>query len=219
MKEKIQKLKNNKILKIIGNIIYTIIFIIVLFILIIAILQRTTNNEITLFGYRIFVVATGSMVPEYEVGDVLVSKEVEPSTIQVGDDIVYKGKEGSFKDKIVTHQVIMIEKENENYRIQTKGIANTKADPEITQNEVIGKVIYKMGILSLLQRAMSNNYVFYFVVFVPIVLLTFRQILKSRLDDDEDDEDQENDEDEKDRDKKHKNNDKNSNKEKTNKKS
>lgn len=191
MKEKIQKLKNNKILKIIGNIIYTIIFIIVLFILIIAILQRTTNNEITLFGYRIFVVATGSMVPEYEVGDVLVSKEVDPATIQVGDDIVYEGKEGSFKDKIVTHQVIMIEKENENYRIQTKGIANTKADPEITQNEVIGKVIYKMGVLSLLQRAMSNNYVFYFVVFVPIVLLTFRQVLKSRLDDEEEDDDDE----------------------------
>ena len=186
MKEKIQKLKNNKILKIIGNIIYTIIFIIVLFILIIAILQRTTNNEITLFGYRIFVVATGSMAPEYNVGDVLVSKEVDPATIQVGDDIVYEGKEGSFKDKIVTHQVIMIEKENENYRIQTKGIANTKADPEITQNEVIGKVIYKMGLLSLLQRAMSNNYVFYFVVFVPIVLLTFRQIIRSRLDDDDD---------------------------------
>ena len=191
MKEKIQKLKNNKILKIIGNIIYTIIFIIVLFILIIAILQRTTNNEITLFGYRIFVVATGSMVPEYEVGDVLVSKEVDPATIQVGDDIVYEGKEGSFKDKIVTHQVIMIEKENDNYRIQTKGIANTKEDPEITQNEVIGKVIYKMGVLSLLQRAMSNNYVFYFVVFVPIVLLTFRQVLKSRLDDDDEEDEEE----------------------------
>ena len=215
MKEKIQKLKNNKILKIIGNILYAIIFIIVLFILIIAILQRTTNNEITLFGYRIFVVATGSMVPEYEVGDVLVSKEVDPATIQVGDDIVYEGKEGTFKDKIVTHQVIMIEKENDNYRIQTKGIANTKADPEITQNEVIGKVIYKMGVLSLLQRAMSNNYVFFFIVFVPIVLLTFRQILKSRLDDDDEDEEQENDENEKDHDKKHKINNKTSNKNKT----
>lgn len=215
MKEKIQKLKNNKILKIIGNILYAIIFIIVLFILIIAILQRTTNNEITLFGYRIFVVATGSMVPEYEVGDVLVSKEVDPSTIQVGDDIVYEGKEGTFKDKIVTHQVIMIEKENDNYRIQTKGIANTKADPEITQNEVIGKVIYKMGVLSLLQRAMSNNYVFFFIVFVPIVLLTFRQFIKSRLDDDDEDEEQENDENEKDHDKKHKINNKTSNKNKT----
>ena len=96
MKEKIQKLKNNKILKIIGNILYAIIFIIVLFILIIAILQRTTNNEITLFGYRIFVVATGSMVPEYEVGDVLVSIEVVPECINVVEVFLFDCKDGTF---------------------------------------------------------------------------------------------------------------------------
>lgn len=187
MKEKIQKIKNNKVLKIIGNIIYTILFIFVLLILIIAILQRTTNNEVTLGGYRIFVVATGSMIPKYEVGDVLVSKEIAPEDIKVGDDIVYTGKEGSFKDKVVTHQVIFIEKENEDYRIITKGIANTGEDPEITQNEVMGKVIYKLGLLSVFQRAVSNNYVFYFVVFVPIALITFRQIRNAVLSEEDED--------------------------------
>ena len=186
MKEKIQKIKNNKVLKIIGNIIYLIIFIFILLILAVAVLQRTTNNEVTLGGYRIFVVATGSMIPKYEVGDVLVSKEIAPEEIKVGDDIVYTGKEGSFKDKVVTHQVIFIEKENENYRIITKGIANTGEDPEITQNEVMGKVIYKLGLLSFFQRAVSNNYVFYFLVFVPIVLITYRQIRNATLSEEED---------------------------------
>ena len=189
MKEKIQKIKNNKVLKIIGNIIYVIIFIFILLILAVAVLQRTTNNEVTLCGYRIFVVATGSMVPKYEVGDVLVSKEIPPEEIKVGDDIVYTGKEGSFKDKVVTHQVIFIEKENENYRIITKGIANTGEDPEITQNEVMGKVIYKLGLLSFFQRAVSNNYVFYFVVFVPIALITYRQIRNAAESIEEEDED------------------------------
>lgn len=181
MKEKIQKIKNNKVLKIIGNIIYVIIFIFILLILAVAVLQRTTNNEVTLCGYRIFVVATGSMIPKYEVGDVLVSKEIPPEDIKVGDDIVYTGKEGSFKDKVVTHQVIFIEKENENYRIITKGIANTAQDPEITQEQVMGKVIYKLGLLSFFQRVVSNNYVFYFVVFVPIVLIMYRQIRNAAL--------------------------------------
>ena len=189
MKEKIQKIKNNKVLKIIGNIIYVIIFIFILLILAVAVLQRTTNNEVTLCGYRIFVVATGSMVPKYEVGDVLVSKEIPPEEIKVGDDVVYTGKEGSFKDKVVTHQVIFIEKENENYRIITKGIANTGEDPEITQNEVMGKVIYKLGLLSFFQRAVSNNYVFYFVVFVPIALITYRQIRNAAESIEEEDED------------------------------
>ena len=147
----------------------------------VAVLQRTTNNEVTLCGYRIFVVATGSMIPKYEVGDVLVSKEIPPEDIKVGDDIIYTGKEGSFKDKVVTHQVIFIEKENENYRIITKGIANTAQDPEITQEQVMGKVIYKLGLLSFFQRVVSNNYVFYFVVFVPIVLIMYRQIRNAAL--------------------------------------
>lgn len=186
MKEKIQKIKDNKVLKIIGNIIYVIIFIFILLILAVAVLQRTTNNEVTLGGYRIFVVATGSMIPKYEVGDVLVSKEIPPEEIKVGDDVVYTGKEGSFKDKVVTHQVIFIEKENENYRIITKGIANTGEDPEITQNEVMGKVICKLGLLGFFQRAVSNNYIFYFLVFVPIVLITYRQIRNSASNEDDD---------------------------------
>lgn len=190
MKENLQKIKDNKVLKIIGNIIYVIIFIFILLILAVAVLQRTTNNEVTLCGYRIFVVATGSMIPKYEVGDVLVSKEIPPEDIKVGDDIVYTGKEGSFKDKVVTHQVIFIEKENENYRIITKGIANTAQDPEITQNEVMGKVIYRFGLLSFFQRAVSNNYVFYFVVFVPIALITYKQIRNATasVEDEEDEE-------------------------------
>ena len=190
MKEKIQKIKNNKILKIIGNIMYVIVFVLILLILIIALLQRTSNNEVTLGGYIIFVVATGSMVPKYNVGDVLISKEIPPEEIKVGDDIVYTGKEGSFKDKVVTHQVIFIEKDNENYRIKTKGIANTGEDPEITQEQVMGKIIYKFKILTFMQKLVANNYIFYFVVFVPIVLITYRQIRRATLsveDEEEDD--------------------------------
>ena len=190
MKEKIQKIKNNKILKIIWNIMYVIVFVLILLILIIALLQRTSNNEVTLGGYRIFVVATGSMVPKYNVGDVLISKEIPPEEIKVGDDIVYTGKEGSFKDKVVTHQVIFIEKDNENYRIKTKGIANTGEDPEITQEQVMGKIIYKFKILTFMQKLVANNYIFYFVVFVPIVLITYRQIRRATLsveDEEEDD--------------------------------
>ena len=190
MKEKIQKIKNNKILKIIGNIMYVIVFVLILLILIIALLQRTSNNEVTLGGYRIFVVATGSMVPKYNVGDVLISKEIPPEEIKVGDDIVYTGKEGSFKDKVVTHQVIFIEKDNENYRIKTKCIANTGEDPEITQEQVMGKIIYKFKILTFMQKLVANNYIFYFVVFVPIVLITYRQIRRATLsveDEEEDD--------------------------------
>lgn len=188
MKEKIQKIKNNKILKIISNIIYIIAFLIVLLMLIVVVLQRTTNNEVALGEYRIFVVATGSMEPKYQVGDVLVAKEIEPENIKVGDDIVYTGKDGSFKGKVVTHQVISIEKEEDNFKIVTKGIANSAEDPEITQEQVMGKVIYKMKLLSVFEKAVSNNYVFFFVIFVPIVLIMYRQIRNAVLSEEDEEE-------------------------------
>ena len=195
MKEKLKKLKQNKALKIIGEILYILLFIIVILMLIVVILQRVTDNSVTIGGYRMFTVATGSMVPQYEVGDILVSKEIEPSDIKVGDDIVYRGKEGSFKDKVVTHRVISIEQENGEYKIITKGIANQEQDPEITDEQVYGKVVYKVQTLSFISKLISNIYIFYFLIFVPIALIIFRQIKQIASRDEEEEDDVQNSED------------------------
>lgn len=191
MKEKLKKIKDNKALKIIGNILYIIFFIIVMLMLIVVIMQRATDNSITFGGFRMFTVATGSMVPEYEVGDVLISKEIEPDEIKVDDDIVYKGKEGSFKDRVVTHRVISIEKEEDgNYKIITKGIANPEQDPEIDQTQVYGKIVYKIKTLSFIGKLISNIYIFYFFIFIPIAIIIFKQI-KNIASNDEDEDDEE----------------------------
>ncbi len=195
MKEKLKKLKQNKALKIIGEILYILLFIIVILMLIVVILQRVTDNSVTIGGYRMFTVATGSMVPQYEVGDILISKEIEPSDIKDGDDIVYRGKEGSFKDKVVTHRVISIEQENGEYKIITKGIANQEQDPEITDEQVYGKVVYKVQTLSFISKLISNIYIFYFLIFVPIALIIFRQIKQIASRDEEEEDDVQNSED------------------------
>lgn len=117
----LKKIRENKILNIIWNILYTLMFIIVISLLIIVVVQRVTNNDITIGGIRMFSVETGSMVPVYNVGDVLISKEIAPEEIKIGDDIVYKGEEGTYNGKIITHRVISIEEnENGNYTIITQ---------------------------------------------------------------------------------------------------
>lgn len=175
MFNKIKKIKENKILKTIWNIIYTLLFLIVVFLLIIVIMQRVTNNDITIGGIRIFSVETGSMVPVYNVGDVLISKEIKPDEIKVGDDIVYKGKISSYRDKVITHRVIFIEKQDDgNYKIITQGVANGEKDPEISQEQVYGKVIYKVHILGFLTRLTRNVYTFYFIIFIPIGMIVYR---------------------------------------------
>ena len=194
MLEKLKKIKENKILKIIGNILYTLMFIIVVLMLLVVILQRVSNNTITIGGFRMFTVATGSMEPVYNVGDVLISKEVDAEEIKVGDDIVYLGEKGSFANKVVTHRVISIEKQEDgNYKIITKGVANTAEDPEIDQTQVYGKIIYKMHILSFIQKIMKNMYVFYFLVLIPVAILVYKNIKNfQNSGDDDDDEDEDN---------------------------
>ena len=176
MKELLKKIKENKTLKLIGNILYLLLFVIVILMLIVVILQRVSDNSISIGGYRLFTVATGSMEPKYQVGDILIAKEIEPNDIKVEDDIVYKGKEGSFKDKVVTHQVISIRDENGSKKIITKGIANTQEDPEIDASQVYGKVIDKVKTLSFISQIIKNIYVFYFIIFVPIAIIIFKQI-------------------------------------------
>lgn len=195
MKNIIKKIKDNKVLKIISNIVYTIIFIIVLMLLIMVILQRTSNNEVTIGGYRIFVVATGSMVPEYDVGDVIVAKEVPASELKVGDNIAYRGAVGGFNGKIITHKIKVIEKNGEDYKIITQGVANTGEDPEINQTQILGKITNKLVILSWFEKIVSNNYAFYCIIFIPIALLIFKQF-RSFISDEEDEDDDETEENE-----------------------
>ncbi len=176
------KIRNNKVLKLIGNILYTLLVVLVVLILITVILQRTSNNNLSLGGFRIFNIATGSMLPKYEVGDVLISKTVLPSEIKKEDDITYLGKEGTFAGKVVTHQVVDIEEENGNYKFHTKGLANTEEDPVVNQDQVIGKVVYKVQTLSYISKIIKNLYSFYFVIFIPIGLILFIEIRRTYKD-------------------------------------
>ena len=177
MLEKLKKIKENKVLKFIGNLLYTVMFILVVLMLLIVIMQRVSNNAITLGGFRMFTVATGSMIPVYDVGDILISKEIEPEKIKVGDDLVYLGEKGSFAGKIVTHRVNSIEKQEDgNYRIITQGVANNAADPEIDQTQVLGKVVSEVHILSFIQKIAKNQYSFYFLIFVPIAIIVYKNV-------------------------------------------
>ena len=71
----LNKIKNNKALKIIGNIIYYILLALVILILAVVILQRVSKNNASIGGIRIFNIVTESMFPEYQIGDVLISKK------------------------------------------------------------------------------------------------------------------------------------------------
>lgn len=175
----LNKIRNNKALKIIGNILYYLLVIFIVLILLVVILQRVTKNNASIGGIRIFNIVTESMVPEYKVGDILISKSTSLDKIKVGDDIVYLGNKDTFTGKVVTHRVIDIEKnEDGTYLFHTKGIANTAEDPVVSGSQVYGVIIYKTVILSFISKIINNLYGFYFLIFTPLTILIVVKIIK-----------------------------------------
>lgn len=176
-----------KTIKTIWRIIRTILTIILVGLLVIVVTQRVSNNKMAVAGFRIFTVVTESMKPEYVVGDAIFTKTIEPSEIKIGDDITYLGMAESFKDKIVTHRVINIEKaEDGTYIFETKGIANPKADPKINESQIFGKVIYKIKSISYINSIIGNLYGMYFAIFIPFGLIMFIEYILYKRDNEED---------------------------------
>ncbi len=183
----LNKIKNNKALKIIGNIIYYILLALVILILAVVILQRVSKNNASIGGIRIFNIVTESMFPEYQIGDVLISKKIEPSKIKVGDDLVYLGTEQGFAGRVVTHRVVDIEESDGKYRFHTKGLANEVEDPVVQENQIYGIVIYKTYILSFINKIINNIYGFYFLIFIPLTILIIVKFVKIRNEKEKDD--------------------------------
>lgn len=169
------------VIKSIWKVLEKILMIAIAFISITIVTQRVSNNENCFLGFRIFRVETGSMIPKYQIGDVILVKETDIDKIKVGDDVTYYGTAGSMKGKIVTHQVIGIMEEDGQRIFETKGIANMAKDPIISGDQIDGVVQCKMHIVTWLVSLMSNGYIFYFGIVIPLTIWIFFSVIKSNV--------------------------------------
>ena len=180
-----EKIKNNKVFKICSIVFKVIIFIAMIGFILSVCLQRFSNNKLSIFNFRMFTVISGSMEPKYKIGDVLIAKEIDPSKIKVGDNISYLGKVNSFKDKVVTHQVVGIDKIDDKYYFHTKGLANLVEDPLVSSDQIYGKVIYKCVIISFVYKIVSTNIGFYLFIIIPILYIISSEIISTLLEKEE----------------------------------
>lgn len=175
--------KIGKIIKTIFNVAITVF---VLLFLLIVCLQRFSNNQITFLGYRMFSVASSSMAPDYNIGDVLIVKKTEPDKIKVGDSISYYGKVGSFAGKVITHQVIKIDKDvDKNLVFHTKGISNLVEDPLVYADQIYGVVVHRSEVLSFIYRTVNTKYGMFIFIVIPIFYIIGSEMLAFLLEKEE----------------------------------
>ena len=169
-----QKIESNIVYKIFRAALYSIVFTL----LIIIIVQKVTNNNLSVGGIRVFMIVSESMKGEYEIGDILISKNVPVEEINVGDNVTYMGETGALKGIIVTHKVVEKMETGTDVYFTTKGIANDVEDPRIRYDQIFGKVVYKTVILSAIAKLM-NNQLTYYILFTLVALIISIEIASS----------------------------------------
>ena len=159
--------------RIVKNVICWTLIAVLTVAIIIFMTTKISGGTPSVFGYSIHRIISGSMEPELMIGDVIVGKDVsDPSEINVGDIITFKGDE-RFENQKVTHRVLVAPYDDGrgNTVIVTKGDANTTDDGEIDFRDVESKCIAKVNFF-------KDIYDFFFskwglLIFIGLLLLIF----------------------------------------------
>ena len=83
-----RKLLENKKLRVMFMVVKAFTTLLVCIIVSIIFVQRVSNNKITLGGYSIYTIVSESMLPKYEIGDMIISKKTSLDNINLYDDVV-----------------------------------------------------------------------------------------------------------------------------------
>ena len=115
---------------------------------------------------RVMTVMSGSMSPEIGVGDVIVTKTVDPADIRVGDIITYAPRSYGV---VITHRVVDI---NDAGDFVTKGDAVKTVDIDtVKPDQVIGKHDLTIPFLGYLLHYAHQPIGFVILVGIPALLL------------------------------------------------
>ncbi len=170
--QEITKRKNIEIkLKNILNIIIYIILIIIMTYNISLIIQSVLNPNKTpsFLGIKTYVIISGSMEPNIQIGDIVITKE--ENNLQIGDIISYRKGHS-----VITHRISQINKnENGDITYKTKGDNNNTEDSEeIANGDIEGKVVKIIPKLGKISLVLQNK-----VIIIVVLIIFYMYISKN----------------------------------------
>ena len=142
---------------------------------------KEAKGDTTPPKYNAFVVLTGSMLPEIQVYDVVVTKRANTEDLKEGDVITFSSSDSRFAGTTITHRIIKVNKpksSNDDYTFQTKGDNNNVADSALVQaNNIYGKVMFKIPKLGYLQEFLASDGGWILVILLPCLAVVSYDIV------------------------------------------
>lgn len=165
------------IVKIISAILYIILIPIIIFNFTLIIKSFIYPNEIPdFFGYKTFVIVSGSMEPTIMTQDAILVKEVPEEEIGINDIISF-----SQGENIITHRVIGIVKEDGITKYRTKGDNNNTEDKKKTTYEQIeGKYQLKLHQFGVITKILKSKSTLIVLVLIIILIYCYKRKIQKK---------------------------------------
>ena len=150
------------------------------FMMIFTVISVTTfnRNDRDLFGYKAYIVNTDSMsATDFNAGDLIFVKEVDPTTIQVGDIITFISQNDESFGQTVTHKVRKLTRDaNGNPGFVTYGTTtNTDDATVVTFPYILGKYQSHLPYVGTFFQFLKTPQGYIVCIFVPFMLLILYQ--------------------------------------------
>lgn len=165
-----------KVFDIIKTVFAWLIVVLAVGMMIFTIVSVNTFNryERDVFGYKAFIVLSDSMkATDFAAGDLVITKNVDPTTLQAGDIIAYLSTNPDNYNEIVTHKIrTLVRTDSGDPGFITYG-TTTDTDDEmvVTYPYVIGKYQFALPKVGLFFRFLRTTPGYITCILVPFIIL------------------------------------------------
>lgn len=173
-----------KALNIVKSILVWAICIFTVMIMIFTVISVTTfdRNDRSIFGYKAFIVLSDSMAAtDFNAGDVVLVKEVDPTTLEVGDIICFSSADPDNYGETVTHKIRALTTDKDgNPAFITYGTSTDTDDKTpVTYPFIKGQYFGRIPYAGTFFRFLKTTPGYICCILVPFMLLILSQAVNS----------------------------------------
>ena len=136
------------------------------------------RQDRNLLGYKAFIVLSDSMkATDFDSGDLVITKNVDPTTLKEGDIIAYVSNDTSNYGEVVTHKIRTVNFDN---TFTTYGTTTDTDDQlPVDYSQVIGKYIFAIPMVGTFFNFLKTTPGYICCIFVPFLVLIILQGLQT----------------------------------------
>lgn len=169
-----------KALSIAGKILTILIAVFSVGVMIFTIVSvNTIGKDAALFGYKPYIVTSNSMQDTFQAGDLTVSKQVDPATLEPGDIVTFRSIDPVNYGQVVTHKIKSITTYEGEPAFVTYGTATGVEDAyPVPFSQVLGQYQFRLPGMGNFFYFLKSTAGYVTVILLPFLILIILQAVK-----------------------------------------